>query len=156
FVETFKTRGRIARTNRASNTAFRSFGVTQATLGTETAIEHAAHELGISPETIRTANLYAESGDQGGQRTHFGQRLEGCTVTSTWVELAESADVEARMAEVVQFNAANRWRKRGISMVPLKYGVGYQPRLLDQGNAFVTTYAGDGSVLVQHGGVEMG
>jgi xanthine dehydrogenase/oxidase len=162
YVQTFATSGLIARTNRASNTAFRSFGVTQATLATETAIEHAAHELGVPPERIRIANLYGrasadlESDEDDKLRTHFGQLLEDCAMWPTWLELLQSADVEARMAEVAAFNEANRWRKRGLSMVPLKYGVGYQPRLLDQGNAFVTTYAGDGSVLVQHGGIEMG
>jgi xanthine dehydrogenase/oxidase len=156
FVETFGTAGRIARTNRASNTAFRSFGIVQATLATETAIEHAAHELGLLPERIREVNLYRDSGERDGQRTHFGQLLEGCAIRSTWSELARTAEFEARLAEVCAFNERNRWRKRGISMAPLKYGVGYQPRMLDQGNAFVTVYAEDGSVLVQHGGVEMG
>ena len=59
---------------------------------------------------------------------------------------------------IQKFNAENKWRKRGISMIPLKYGISYSgPRgTLDQGGAYVVAYSNDGSVLVSHGGVEMG
>lgn len=49
----------------------------------------------------------------------------------------------------------HRWKKRGISMVPLTYGVGYEVPFLNQAGALVHIYL-DGSVLLMHGGVEMG
>jgi xanthine dehydrogenase molybdopterin-binding subunit B len=48
-----------------------------------------------------------------------------------------------------------RYRKRGISVVPTKYGVSFGWKVLNQGAALVHVYM-DGSVLVSVGGVEMG
>lgn len=47
----------------------------------------------------------------------------------------------------------NRWKKRGLSVVPVKYGIGYLGNFY---NTFVTIYNGDGSVAVCHGGIESG
>lgn len=51
----------------------------------------------------------------------------------------------------------NRWRKRGISAVPTMYGIGFSggSAFLNQASALVLIYI-DGSVLLAHGGVEMG
>jgi xanthine dehydrogenase/oxidase len=156
FVPTFETSGDVARTNNASNTAFRSFGIVQATLVVEEAIERVAHELGITPEEVRYKNLYKTSRKRSFQRTPFDQALKPCYVREIWEKLWKSSDFEQRAKAVEDFNQKNRWRKRGISMIPLKYGIGYQPRTLDQGGALVVVYASDGSVLLQHGGVDSG
>ena len=55
-----------------------------------------------------------------------------------------------------RFNAENRWKKRGIAMIPLKYGAQYEVPALNYGSALVSVFAGDGSVVVQCGGVEVG
>jgi xanthine dehydrogenase/oxidase len=75
-----------------------------------------------------------------------------------WHELRRDCDLEARRAAVDRFNSANRWRERGISMIPLKYGIAYSDSrgTLGQAGAYVVAYSSDGSVLVSHGGVEMG
>jgi xanthine dehydrogenase/oxidase len=156
YVPTFETSGDVARTNQASNTAFRSFGIVQATLVVEEAVERVAHELGITPEEVRYKNLYKTSRKRSFQRTPFNQALKPCYVREIWDKLRESSDFEQRAKAVEDFNRKNRWRKRGISMIPLKYGIGYQPRTLDQGGALVVAYASDGSVLLQHGGVDSG
>ncbi|KNZ79755.1 Xanthine dehydrogenase [Termitomyces sp. J132] len=49
----------------------------------------------------------------------------------------------------------HRWRKRGLVLVPTKFGLAFGIRLLNQGAALVHIYM-DGSVLVAHGGTEMG
>ncbi|HEY0323382.1 MAG TPA: molybdopterin cofactor-binding domain-containing protein [Pyrinomonadaceae bacterium] len=156
YVPTFETSGDVARTNNASNTAFRSFGIVQATLVVEHAMERVAHELGITPEEVRYKNLYKTSRGRSFQRTPFNQALKPCYIREIWDKLWQSSDFENRRQAVEEFNAKNRWRKRGISMIPLKYGIGYQPRTLDQGGALVVVYASDGSVLLQHGGVDSG
>ncbi|HEX8748636.1 MAG TPA: molybdopterin cofactor-binding domain-containing protein, partial [Pyrinomonadaceae bacterium] len=156
FVPTFETSGDVARTNNASNTAFRSFGTVQCTLIAEEAMERVAHELGITPEEVRYKNLYKTSRGRSFQRTPFNQALKPCYIREIWDKLSESSDFGRRQQEVSRFNAQNRWRKRGISMIPLKYGIGYQPRSLDQGVALVVAYASDGSVLLQHGGIDSG
>jgi len=57
---------------------------------------------------------------------------------------------------VEEFNKNNRWVKRGISMVPIMYGSGYNATFLEQGGALIEIYSQDGTVIVRHGGVEMG
>lgn len=156
YVPTFGTTGNVARTNLASNTAMRAFGVIQATLVVEEAIERVAHELGLLPETVREKNMYATAHGKSFQHTHFGQALRYCIVRDIWGKLLRTSSFHERQPAVEEFNKQNRWRKRGISMIPLKYGIGFQPRLLEQGSALVNVYASDGSVYLQHGGVEVG
>jgi xanthine dehydrogenase/oxidase len=163
FVPTWHSRGDITRTNNASNTAFRSFGVVQATLICEEAIEKIAHACGMRAEDVRWKNMYLDAsriGRRGSkknyQTTPYAQELDQCNIRDLWKRLMKSSDFDKRRAAVDRFNAKNRWRKRGLTMIPLKYGVGYQPRLLDQGVAYVAAYATDGSVMLQHGGAEVG
>lgn len=156
FVPTFKTTGRVVRTNLASNTAMRSFGVVQTTLLVESAIEHAAHEIGVSPEELRRKNFYKMSRHKAHQTTHFGEGLRFCNIAEIWDSLLDDCNFVRRTREVEEFNRSSRWRKRGISAIPLKFGIGFQPRMMDQATAFINVFAADGSVLVQHGGVEMG
>jgi xanthine dehydrogenase molybdopterin-binding subunit B/CO/xanthine dehydrogenase FAD-binding subunit len=90
--------------------------------------------------------------------TPFMQPLKWCKIQRLWDDLKETSNLDARKQAIVEFNATNRWRKRGICMIPLKYGISYTgPRgTLDQGGAYVIAYSDDGSLLVHHGGVEMG
>jgi len=156
FVPTWHSRGDVTRTNNASNTAFRSFGVVQATLICEEAIEKIAHACGMRAEDVRWKNMYQDGTKRSSQSTPYAQELDQCNIRDLWKRLMKSSDFEKRRDAVDKFNKKNRWRKRGLTMIPLKYGVGYQPRLLDQGVAYVVAYAVDGSVMVQHGGAESG
>ncbi|MDR3636017.1 MAG: molybdopterin-dependent oxidoreductase [Isosphaeraceae bacterium] len=163
-IPTFRASGTVYRTNKASNTAMRTFGQVQPHLALEEAVEHAAHELGrrlgrkILPEEIRRQNLYrSDRGMVDADSTHFGQPLWFCDLREQWDQLYESCEFAARAERVEQFNRANRWRKRGISMVPLKYGIGFkQLPALNTSTALVAVNRLDGSVVVTHGGVEMG
>ena len=156
FVPTWHSRGDVTRTNNASNTAFRSFGVVQATLICEEAIEKIAHACGMRAEDVRWKNMYQDGSKRSSQSTPYAQELDQCNIRDLWKRLMKSSDFEKRRDAVDKFNKKNRWRKRGLTMIPLKYGVGYQPRLLDQGVAYVVAYATDGSVMLQHGGAESG
>lgn len=53
------------------------------------------------------------------------------------------------------FLRENRWKKRGIAVVPTKFGIAFSVLFLNQAGALVNVYT-DGSVLLSHGGVEMG
>jgi xanthine dehydrogenase/oxidase len=117
LVRNWATSGDVCQTNIASNTAFRSMGLVQALLVIEDAIEKAAHEIGMKPEEVRGKNLY-----QMGQLTPCGQVVDYCYLTEVWERMRLKADFNRREAEVDTFNAANRWKKRGISMIPVKYG----------------------------------
>lgn len=155
-VKTFQANGTVCRTNLATNTAFRSFGVIQCSLILEEAIEHLAYQLGMSPEAVRELNFYQDATIDSFDLTPYGQELRYCRIHQVWADLRDKANVDARSQAVQDFNKANRWRKRGIAMTPIKYGVSYTYLPLNQATAEVMVYNGDGSVLVHHGGIEMG
>jgi xanthine dehydrogenase/oxidase len=168
MVDTLQANGTVYRTNKPSNTAFRTFGTVQPYAVFEDAIEHVAHELSkklgrrVLPEEIRRKNLYRTGVIDGEQkifdRTHIGQDLIFCNIREIWDSLYESCEFEKRTEAVEEFNRNNRWRKRGIAMMPQKYGIAFtEPRgSLNASSALVNVNMADGSVTVQHGGVEMG
>jgi len=150
-IPNVRVEGYICMTNTVSNTAFRGFGGPQGLLVAETVIEHVASALKMHPEDVRSRNLYAFNGDV----THFYQPLDCCPLRRMWEELSESSSLAQRRIEVDQFNRANRWRKRGISLIPTKFGISFTATFMNQGGALVHIYT-DGTVLVTHGGTEMG
>ncbi|XP_031575307.1 xanthine dehydrogenase/oxidase-like [Actinia tenebrosa] len=99
---------------------------------------------------VREMNFYKE-----GDLTHYNQKLTGCNVSRVWNELLEKCDYEKRKHDVEQFNSVNRWKKRGIAIIPTKFGIAFTALFLNQAGALVHVYT-DGSVLVTHGGTEMG
>lgn len=160
---TFRSAGTAYFTNKTSNTAMRTFGQVQPHLLVENAIEHIAHDLSkrtgrkVRAEEIRRKNLYLSSEYETADATHFGQPLWYCDMREQWDKLYESAEFAERARKVDEFNATHRWRKRGISMIPLKYGIGFkQMPALNTSTALVHINKEDGSVTVAHGGVEMG
>ena len=51
--------------------------------------------------------------------------------------------------------SANKWKKRGLAIIPNKYAISFAVPFLDQAGALLHVYT-DGSVLLSHGGMEMG
>ncbi|BCM87602.1 molybdopterin cofactor-binding domain-containing protein [Methylobacterium indicum] len=151
MVRNYETSGEVCRTNTASNGAMRTMGLIQAILVQEDAIEQAAHAIGMLPEAVRGKNLYRQ-----GETTPFGQVVDYCYLDAVWERIGRTSDFARRRDAVEAFNAENRWRKRGISMIPVKYGSGYNLSLLEQAGALIEVFDQDGSVLLRHGGVEMG
>jgi len=151
LVANYRSEGEVCQTNTTSNTAFRAFGLIQSMIAYEDAIDCAAYAIGMPPEDVRERNLY-ELNDL----TPYGQRLEYCYLRDVWDYAKTHTKLQQRRDAIEVFNKANRWRKRGIALMPLKYGSGYNLTSLEQGGALVEAYAGDGSVLLRHGGVELG
>ncbi|GMY16295.1 xanthine dehydrogenase 1-like isoform X1 [Fagus crenata] len=149
-IPNVRINGRVCFTNLPSNTAFRGFGGPQGMLITENWIQRIAVELKKSPEEIREINFQGE-----GSVLHYGQQLQHCTLSPLWNELKLSCDLLNARKEVNQFNVKNRWRKRGIAIVPTKFGISFTAKFMNQAGALVHVYT-DGTVLVTHGGVEMG
>ncbi|CAF3610866.1 unnamed protein product [Rotaria sp. Silwood1] len=143
-------RGRLCKTHLPSNTAFRGFGCPQAIFACETIVEHVAAYLKLDSLIVRRLNLYQE-----GDLTHFGQALEHWHVPRILDELTQSSNFIWRQQTVDEFNRLNTYRKRGLSILPTKLGISFMAKYLNQAGALVHIYK-DGSVLVTHGGVEMG
>jgi xanthine dehydrogenase/oxidase len=151
MVENFETQIDVCRTNKAPSTAMRSFGAIQGMVMQENAIDDAAFSIHMRPEELREKNLYRR-----GDVTPFGQALSFCYIREVWEYLKEKCDYETKRKEVDDYNKENKWRKRGLAMVPVKYGSGYNLTLLEQATAVVTVYSGDGSILIHQGSVDMG
>lgn len=142
--------GRLCKTNLPSNTAFRGFGGPQALFIAENWMSEVAVTCGLPAEEVRQKNLYKE-----GDLTHFNQRLEGFSVPRCWDECLKSSQYYARKSEVDKFNKENCWKKRGLCIIPTKFGISFTIPFLNQAGALIHVYT-DGSVLVSHGGTEMG
>ncbi|XP_074617346.1 xanthine dehydrogenase/oxidase-like [Acropora palmata] len=136
------------KTNTASNTWCRAPASAQAVFIMETMMEHVAKALKKSPEDVKKANLY-----QNGQKTQTGETLKYCNISSLWNDTLTSSEFEERKAAIDTFNKNNRWRKRGISVVPLKYVVSYVGSSF---TAMVSIFHTDGTVAIAHGGIEVG
>ncbi|CAB3405985.1 unnamed protein product [Caenorhabditis bovis] len=142
--------GKMCKTNLASNTAFRGFGGPQGMFGTEIMVKHICEQLGWDHDEFREKNFYEE-----GDCTPFGMHLHQCNVRRTWQECRENSDYDARLQLVKEFNAKNKYTKRGIYLTPTRFGIGFGLKQLNQAGALVLIYT-DGTVLVSHGGMEMG
>ncbi|XP_053568605.1 xanthine dehydrogenase/oxidase [Bombina bombina] len=142
--------GYVCKTNLPSNTAFRGFGGPQGMMVTETWMSDIALTCGLPPEQVRKLNMYNE-----GDLTHFNQKLEGFTVHRCWDECLANSNYDERRIAIDEFNRRNRWKKRGIAIIPTKFGISFTLTLLNQAGALVHVYT-DGSVLLTHGGTEMG
>ncbi|PAA89674.1 hypothetical protein BOX15_Mlig009048g2 [Macrostomum lignano] len=143
-------RCRLCRTNTPSNTAFRGFGAPQAMIGIETIMSRLASASGLTDRAIRELNFF-----RNGDVSIYGHAYEDVTLQRCWEECLALADYEARKAEVDRFNSSQSYRKRGLHITPLCYGIGFGRSFLQQAGALVNVYL-DGSVLITHGGVEMG
>ncbi|GAA6224228.1 aldehyde oxidase [Lates japonicus] len=145
-------RGRAAacRTNLPSNTAFRGFGVPQSIMVVENMVNDVAVVLERPPDQVREINMY-----KGLSVTHYKFEFSPENMLRCWEECKVKSDYSARRRAIDQFNQQSRWKKRGMSLIPIKYGIAFAESFLNQAAALVHIYK-DGSVLVNHGGTEMG
>jgi xanthine dehydrogenase large subunit len=146
------------KTHTQSGTAFRGFGGPQGMFGIETVIEEIAQQIGKDPLDVRKINLYqdpAVSGDAGSMTTQYNQVIEDFIADEVIDQVEAESAYRARRASVSAFNAKNKHRKKGVALVPLKFGISFTATMLNQGGALLNIYM-DGSVSVNHGGTEMG
>lgn len=145
--------GYSAKTNTQSNTAFRGFGGPQGAIAIEAILDSIARTLGEDPLAVRRANFYGAAAPN--QVTPYGQPVEDNVIHALVDRLVRSSDYARRRAEVAAFNAASPVLKRGLALTPVKFGISFNLAHLNQAGALVHVYV-DGSVLVNHGGTEMG
>jgi xanthine dehydrogenase large subunit len=144
--------GFCARTNTQSNTAFRGFGGPQGALAIEMILDSVARRLGLDALAVRRANFYGISANNV---TPYGQVIEDNIIGELVDQLEAQADYRERRAEIAAYNARSPVLKRGLALTPVKFGISFNVAHFNQAGALVHVYA-DGSVLVNHGGTEMG
>ena len=139
------------KTHTQSNTAFRGFGGPQGMLAGEYVIDEIARHLGLDPLDVRKANFYGPDRD----RTPYGMTVEDFAADRLVAELEVTSDYAARRAAIRDWNAGSPIVKRGLALTPVKFGISFTNTTYNQAGALVHVYT-DGSVLLNHGGTEMG
>jgi xanthine dehydrogenase large subunit len=152
FVPHMSVLARVWKTNLPSNTAFRGFGGPQGMAAIETIIDRVARFLKKDALDIRHINFY---GIETNNITHYGQLVENNRLFVIYDRLIKSSEYYKRRSDVVDFNAHHEFIKRGLACTPVKFGISFTTTYLNQAGALVNVYT-DGTILVNHGGTEMG
>ena len=158
YIPNLKLISHRCKTNTQSATAFRGFGGPQGMFGIETVIEQIANDIGKDPLDVRLLNIYkdpAVSGNPATMVTQYGQTIADWGGDKVIDQVATEAKYRERRDSVNAFNKVNKRRKRGLALVPLKFGISFTATMLNQGGALLNIYM-DGSVSCNHGGTEMG
>jgi xanthine dehydrogenase large subunit len=87
--------------------------------------------------------------------TPYGQIVARNHLPEILATLAERSNYRQRLAEIEQANRTDRLWLRGLAVSPVKFGISFTTKFLNQANALVNVYT-DGSVQVSTGGTEMG
>ena len=138
------------RTNLPPNTAFRGFGGPQGMFVIESALDDAAKNLGIDKTILQRKNMM-DNGDE----FPYGQIVADCEAKHCWDEVAKQYDLPTIQKDITKFNQANRLFKKGLSMMPICFGISFTNTMMNQARALVHIYT-DGSVGISTGAVEMG
>ena len=152
YIPHFRATGQVCKTNLPSNTAFRGFGGPQGAIAIENIMDSIARTLGKDPLDVRRINFYGKTEQNV---TPYRQVVSDNVIHELVGQLEASSDYRARREAIAAFNAASPVLKRGIALAPLKFGISFNVKHFNQAGALVHVYT-DGSILVNHGGTEMG
>lgn len=152
YFENVEFNGQVCRTNYPPNTAFRGFGGPQAVAAMENIIQRISEFLDVDSLDLRLKNVYG-TGDRN--ITPYGQLFTGSHLFEIMTTLAETSDYAQRLAAITSQNSEDPIYLSGLAMVPVKFGISFTSKFLNQANALVNVYT-DGTVQVSTGGTEMG
>ena len=152
YLSDVDIRAACGKTNTQSNTAFRGFGGPQGAIAIEYVIDEIARNLGRDPLDIRRLNFY---GKLDRNVTPYGQAIVDNVIHELVAELEETSGYRARRAAIDGYNRSSPVLKKGLAITPVKFGIAFNVTHLNQAGALVHVYV-DGSILVNHGGTEMG
>lgn len=152
FLEHIEVVSHRCKTHTVSNTAFRGFGGPQGMMVIERILDDIARTLGLDPLVVRQINLY---GVDERNVTPYGQVIDDNLNPAIIERLVAESDYENRRAALATWNASHRIVKRGIALTPVKFGISFNATLYNQAGALVNVYT-DGTILLNHGGTEMG
>ncbi|MCV2884229.1 xanthine dehydrogenase molybdopterin binding subunit [Aestuariibacter sp. AA17] len=152
FYPSANISGYRCQTNMVSHTAFRGFGGPQGMMAAEAMLDDIARKIGADPLSVRKQNLYSADGTD---TTHYGMQVENNLLHDIISTLENDCDYWQRRAAISEFNANSPYIKKGLALTPVKFGISFTAKHLNQAGALVHVYT-DGSIQVNHGGTEMG
>ena len=153
YLPAARVTGRQVITNIVSSTAFRGFGAPQAMLSIESIMDKVARATGRDPLEVRKVNFYGA--ESGRDVTHYGQVIRQHVIHRLVDRLERTADYQRRRQDISAFNASSPVIKKGLSLTPVKFGIAFTQRHLNQAGALLHIHR-DGSIEINHGGTEMG
>lgn len=123
-------------TDAPSNLWARGPGDVEGIAMAENIIEHIACVLKKDGMEVRMANIHPDN-----------------PIKQIYMEFVQTVDYAGRKQQMEEFNASNRWKKRGIATMPMNYHMFY----FGVYSILLSIYQDDiGSVSITHGGIEMG
>jgi xanthine dehydrogenase large subunit len=149
FIPNVSATAYSCRTNLPPNTAFRGFGGPQGMFVIESAIAHAADQLGIHATEIQKRNLIKTDDE-----FPYGQ-IAVSEAGECWKKAEEKFEFEKSKRAIAEFNSKNHLYKKGMAIMPIAFGISFTKTLMNQARSLVHVYT-DGSVNVSTGAVEMG
>lgn len=149
-IKNMTASGLALRTNLPPNTAFRGFGAPQGIFSIEYIIERIAFKTNKDIFEIRELNAYKE-----GEKTPYSQPVYEVCFDEIFKKLKENSNYLSLRKQCNDFNNKNKFLKKGIGIIPVKFGISFTTTFLNQGTSLIWVYT-DGSISVSHGGVEMG
>lgn len=152
FLENVRITSHRCKTHTVSNTAFRGFGGPQGMMVIERVMEDIARHLSIDPLVVRQRNFY---GHEQRNVTPYGMTVEDNVIDKITTRLIETSNYLSRREKIREFNDHHRVLKKGLALTPVKFGISFTATHLNQAGALLHLYS-DGSLMLNHGGVEMG
>ena len=146
--------GQVCKMNFPPNTAFRGFGGPQGVAVIENIMQDISQRIGQDAFDVRRLNAYRD-GDATANTTPYGQIVNDHVIAEILNEIETTSDYRKRMTAVKEWNARSKTHVKGLAMSPIKFGISFTTKFLNQGNALVNVYT-DGTVQVSSGGTEMG
>ncbi len=152
FIKDIEVKNFLCKTNTASSTAFRGFGGNQGMMAIENVIDNISRYLKKDSADVRKVNFY---GKNNNNVTHYGMKIKDNVINELFEELETKSNYKKRFLKIRKFNQKNKFKKKGIAITPVKFGISFTTIHLNQAGALVHIYT-DGSVHMNHGGIEMG
>ncbi len=152
YYDACEIQGHRMKTNQVSHTAFRGFGGPQGMIMAEAINDKIARATNQDPLSVRKLNLY---GSKTGMTTPYGMEIEQNLLPEILAQLEQSSNYWARREQIKAFNAKSPFIKKGLALTPVKFGISFTAKHLNQAGALVHIYT-DGSIQANHGGTEMG
>lgn len=152
YIPNIKIVGTVWRTNIPSNTAFRGFGGPQAIAAIENIIDRIARFIQTDAADVRLLNFYKKDTEN---TTPYQMTFENNQLELIWHKIMKISNYRQKRLQIGNFNSTNEYLKQGLALSTVKFGISFTNAFLNQAGALVNIYK-DGSVLINHGGVEMG
>jgi xanthine dehydrogenase/oxidase len=126
----FRAEAVVCKTSQPAHTAYRGFGGPQGIVVAEHVLDHLAIACNISGDLLRRTNMYKD-----GDHIPFGMIVGETTsgkwnVPAMWDRLYNELDVPHRRSEIEEFNSKNKWVKRGLAVVPTKFGIAFTAKYM--------------------------